>query len=257
MAKLDDDVYERELARMQAELLDLQAAIRAEGMRVAILMEGRDTAGKGGTIGRIINDLNPRAYRVVALGVPTERERSQWYFQRYVEQLPSGGELVLFDRSWYNRAGVERVMGFCTDEQVQEFLESVPQFERMIVRSGIILIKYWLEVSAEVQEKRFRERAENPVTRWKLSPVDIDARDHYDAYTTARDDMFARTDIAEAPWWVVNADSQKRARLNLMAHLLTLLPQRKKDPPTHLPKRKRKGSDAPLPAGIRRVEERW
>jgi polyphosphate kinase 2 len=257
MAELTDEVYDRELRRMQTELVDLQAAVREQGLRVAILMEGRDTAGKGGTISRITKDLNPRAYRVVALGVPTEREKGQWYFQRYVSQLPAAGEIVLFDRSWYNRAGVERVMGFATEEEVEEFLRSAPDLERMLVRSGLILVKYWLEVSAEKQEKRFRERAEDPTKRWKLSPIDLKARDHYDDYTRARDDMFARTDIPEAPWWAVDADSQKRARLNVIAHLLELLPYRREDAQPDLPKRKRKGHAAPIPDGVRVVPERY
>jgi polyphosphate kinase 2 len=257
MSELTDEVYDRELRRMQTELVDLQAAVREQGLRVAILMEGRDTAGKGGTISRITKDLNPRAYRVVALGVPSDREKGQWYFQRYVSQLPSAGEIVLFDRSWYNRAGVERVMGFATDEEVEEFLRSAPDLERMLVRSGIVLVKYWLEVSAEKQEKRFRERAENPTKRWKLSPIDLKARDRYDDYTKARDEMFARTDIPEAPWWVADADNQKRARLNVMAHLLELLPYRREDEQPKLPKRKRKGHAAPIPDGVRVVPERW
>ena len=257
MAELTDEVYDRELRRMQTELVDLQAAVRDEGLRVAILVEGRDTAGKGGTISRITKDLNPRAYRVVALGVPTERERGEWYFQRYIAELPSEGEIVLFDRSWYNRAGVERVMGFATDEQVEEFLRSVPELERMLVRSGLILVKYWLEVGPEQQEKRFKERAEDPTKRWKLSPIDLKARDRYDTYTEARDQMFARTNILEAPWYVVDADSQKRARLNLMAHLLEILPYRREDDPPKLPKRKRKGHEASVPSGVRTVPQRW
>ena len=257
MAKLDDDVYDRELERMQAELVDLQAAVRHDGLRVAILMEGRDTAGKGGTIARITKELNPRAYRVVALGVPTEREAGQWYFQRYVEQLPASGEMALFDRSWYNRAVVEPVMGFCTPAQTEEFLRAAPLLERMLVESGLILVKYWLEVSAKVQENRFHERAEDPTKRWKISPIDLKARSHYDDYTAARDAMFARTNTPEAPWYVVDADDQKSARLNLMAHLLELLPQRREDDPPKLPKRKRKGSDAPIPPGVARVPERW
>ena len=257
MAELTDEVYDHELRRMQTELVDLQAAVRDQGLRVAILMEGRDTAGKGGTISRITKDLNPRAYRVVALGVPTERERGQWYFQRYVAELPSAGELVLFDRSWYNRAGVEKVMGFAEDAQVEEFLRAVPDLERMLVQSGLILVKYWLEVSPEQQEKRFRERAEDPTKRWKLSPIDLKARDRYDKYTEARDVMFARTNILEAPWYVVDADSQKRARLNLMSHLLEILPFRREDDPPKLPKRKHKGHAASTPTGVRTVPDRW
>ena len=257
MAELTDEAYDRELRRMQSELVDLQAAVRDQGLRVAIVMEGRDTAGKGGTISRITKDLNPRAYRVVALGVPTEREQGQWYFQRYVAQLPSAGEIVLFDRSWYNRAGVERVMGFADGEHVEEFLRSVPDLERMLVRSGLILVKYWLEVGPEQQEKRFKDRAEDPTKRWKLSPIDLKARDRYDRYTEARDVMFARTNILEAPWYLVDADSQKRARLNLMAHLLEILPYRREDDPPRLPKRKLKGHDAATPNGVREVPARW
>ena len=257
MAVLTDEVYDRELRRMQTELVDLQAAVREQGLRVALVFEGRDTAGKGGTIARITKDLNPRAYRVVALGVPSEREKGEWYFQRYVAELPSAGEIVLFDRSWYNRAGVERVMGFATEEQVEAFLRSVPELERMLVRDGLILVKYWLEVSAEVQEKRFRERAEDRTKRWKLSPIDLKARDRYDGYTAARDEMFARTDILEAPWYAADADSQKRARLNLMAHLLELLPYRRENHAPELAKRKRKGHPAPLPNGVRTVPERY
>ena len=218
--KLDDEVYRRELGRMQEELVDLQAAVRHDGLRVAILFEGRDTAGKGGTIARVTKELNPRAYRVVALGVPTEREAGQWYFQRYVERLPSTGEMALFDRSWYNRAGVERVMGFATEEQVEDFLRATPDLERMLVSSGLILVKYWLEVSAAVQAERFKERAKDPTKRWKLSPIDLEATPRYDDYTDARDEMMRRTDIPESPWYFVDADDQRRARLNLMAHLL-------------------------------------
>ncbi len=257
MAELTNEVYDRELRRMQTELVDLQAAVRDEGLRVAIVIEGRDTAGKGGTISRIIKDLNPRAYRVVALGTPTEREKGQWYFQRYVAQLPAAGEIVLFDRSWYNRAGVERVMGFATEEQVEEFLRSAPDLERMLVRSGIVLVKYWLEVSAEKQEKRFKERAADPTKRWKLSPIDLEARNRYDEYTAARDVMFSRTNILEAPWYVVDCDSQKRARLNVMSHLLEILPYRREGEQPDLPKRTRKGKEAPIPNGVRTVPERY
>ena len=255
--RLRDEEYRRELERMQAELVDLQAAVRHEGLRVAIVMEGRDTAGKGGTIARITKQLNPRAYRVVALGVPTEREAGQWYFQRYVEQLPAAGEMVLFDRSWYNRAGVERVMGFCTEEQVEDFLRATPDLERMLVSSGTILVKYYLDVSPEEQEKRFRERAENPIKRWKLSPIDLKARGLYDAYTAARDEMMIRTSIPEAPWFVIDADDQKRARLNLIAHLLELLPQRRRETKPKLPKRRGSGTKAPPPPGVIVVPERW
>jgi polyphosphate kinase 2 len=255
--KLDDEVYHRELQRMQAELVDLQAAVRHDGLRLAILFEGRDTAGKGGTIARVTKDLNPRAYRVVALGVPTEREAGQWYFQRYVERLPSAGEMALFDRSWYNRAGVERVMGFATEEQAEDFLRATPDLERMLVSSGLILVKYWLEVSAAVQAERFKERAKDPTKRWKLSPIDLEATPRYGDYTAARDEMMRRTDIPESPWYVVDSDDQRRARLNLMAHLLELLPQRRRETKPKLGKLKVTKKAAPPPPGVARVPERW
>ena len=213
--------YKKELRRLQIELVKLQEWIRHEGLRVVILFEGRDAAGKGGAIKRITETLNPRICRVVALGTPTEREKSQWYFQRYVAHLPSAGEMVLFDRSWYNRAGVERVMGFCNEAQYQEFMHSCPEFERMLIRSGIILIKYWFSVSDEEQERRFRERIENPTKRWKISPMDLESRSHWADYSRAKDEMFAMTDLRQAPWFVVDADSKKRARLNVIAHLLS------------------------------------
>jgi polyphosphate kinase 2 len=255
--KLSDGVYRRELQRMQEELVDLQAAVRHDGLRLAIVFEGRDTAGKGGTIARITKELNPRAYRVVALGVPTEREAGQWYFQRYVENLPSAGEMALFDRSWYNRAGVERVMGFCTKEQVEDFLRATPDLERMLVSSGLILVKYWLEVSAAVQVERFKERAKDPTKRWKLSPIDLEATPHYDDYTAARDEMMARTDIPESPWYLVDADDQRRARLNCMAHLLDLLPQRRRETKPKLGRLEVSARDVPPPPGVVRVPERW
>ena len=255
--KLKKKEYEAELARMQAEMLDLQAAVRHEGMRVAVVFEGRDTAGKGGTIARVSAELNPRAYRIVALGTPTEREKGQWYFQRYVQQMPSAGEIVLFDRSWYNRAGVERVMGFCTEDQAQDFLRAVPDLERMLVSDGLILVKYWLEVSAEVQEERFQERATDPTKRWKLSPIDLEARKKYADYTRARDEMLERTDTPQAPWFVVDANDQKRARLNLMAHLLDHIPQRRREKKVPLPKRRSFPDAGPPPSGVARVPERW
>ncbi len=255
--KLGKKEYTEELKRMQAEMLDLQAAVRHEGMRVAVFFEGRDTAGKGGTIRRISAELNPRAYRVVALGVPTEREAGQWYFQRYVEQLPSEGELVFFDRSWYNRAGVERVMGFSSREQVQDFLRAVPDLERMLVSDGLILVKYWLEVSAKAQEQRFQERAIDPTKRWKLSPIDLQARKKYAAYTAARDEMLERTDIPQAPWFVVDADDQRRARLNLMQHLLDHIPERRREKKIPLPKRGRMPASTAPPSEVARVPERW
>ena len=223
-AKLSNKDYEAELARLNVELVKLQEWIRHKGLKVVVLFEGRDAAGKGGTIKRITESLSPRVCRVEALPAPTERERSQWYFQRYVAYLPSAGEMVLFDRSWYNRAGVERVMGFCTDDEYQEFLRSCPEFERMLVRSGIILIKYWFSVSDRVQEKRFQARIQDPTRRWKLSPMDLESRTRWVEYSRAKDEMFRHTDIKQAPWYVVNADNKKRARLNVMAHLLSLIP---------------------------------
>lgn len=222
--KIKNKVYEKELARLQVELVKLQEWIRHEGLKVVVIFEGRDTAGKGGTIKRIMDRLNPRVVRVVALGTPTEKEKTQWYFQRYVAHLPAAGEMVLFDRSWYNRALVERVMGFCTDEEYREFLRSCPEFERMLVRSGIILIKYWLSVSDEEQERRFQARIHDRLRRWKLSPMDLEARARWVEYSKAKDDMFKYTDIKQAPWYVVNADVKKHARLNLINHLLSVIP---------------------------------
>ena len=221
--KIKNKVYERELARLQIELVKLQEWIKDRRLRVVVLFEGRDAAGKGGVIKRITQSLNPRICRVVALGTPTERERGQWYFQRYVPHLPAKGEMVLFDRSWYNRAGVERVMGFCTDEEYREFLRSCPEFERMIVRSGIVLIKYWFSVSDAEQERRFQARIVDPTKRWKLSPMDLESRSRWFMYSKAKDDMFFYTDIKQAPWYVVDADSKKRARLNCITHLLGMI----------------------------------
>jgi len=216
--------YEKELARLQMELIKLQEWIRFKNLKVVVIFEGRDAAGKGGVIKRITESLNPRVCRVVALPAPTEREKSQWYFQRYVAHLPAGGEMVLFDRSWYNRAGVERVMGFCSDDEYAEFLRSVPEFERMLVRSGIILIKYWFSVSDKEQEKRFEARIEDPTKRWKLSPMDLNSRARWVEYSKAKDEMFSHTDIKQAPWYVVNADNKLCARLNCIHHLLSLIP---------------------------------
>ena len=214
--------YERELSRLQVELVKLQEWIRHEGLRVVVLFEGRDAAGKGGAIKRITESLNPRICRVVALGTPTEREKTQWYFQRYVPHLPAAGEMVLFDRSWYNRAGVERVMGFCTEAQYREFMQSCPEFERMLIRSGIRLIKYWFSVSDEEQERRFQDRMKSPTKRWKLSPMDLQSRKHWAEYSRAKDEMFAVTDIKQSPWFVVNAEDKKCARLNVISHLLSM-----------------------------------
>ena len=213
--------YERELRRLQIELVKLQEWIRHEGLRVVALFEGRDAAGKGGAIKRITETLNPRVCRVVALTTPTERETTQWYFQRYVAHLPAAGEMVLFDRSWYNRAGVEHVMGFCTEPQYQEFLQICPEFERMLLRSGIRLIKYWFSVSDEEQERRFQGRMKNVTKRWKLSPMDLESRKHWADYSRAKDEMFAVTDTRQAPWFVVNAEDKKASRLNVIRHLLS------------------------------------
>jgi polyphosphate kinase 2 len=217
----EDCKYTRELRRLQIELCKLQEWVRHEGLRVVAIFEGRDAAGKGGAIKRITEPLNPRICRVVALGTPTEREKSQWYFQRYVPHLPAAGEMVLFDRSWYNRAGVERVMGFCTEAQYQEFMQSCPEFERMLVRSGIMLVKYWFSVSDEEQERRFQERMNNVTKRWKLSPMDMESRKHWADYSRAKDEMFAITDTKQAPWYVVNSDNKEAARLNVIRHLLS------------------------------------
>jgi len=230
--KMSKKAYEKELARLQIELVKLQEWIKQKGLRVVVLFEGRDAAGKGGVIKRITMRLNPRIVRVVALGTPTERERTQWWFQRYVAQLPAAGEMVLFDRSWYNRALVEPVMGFCTEEQYQEFLRSCPSFERMLVRSGIILIKYWFSVSDHEQEYRFRERNEDPVKRWKLSPMDLESRRRWVEYSKAKDRMFAITDTKQAPWFVVNADVKRHARLNCIHHLLSMIPYQDLTPGT-------------------------
>ncbi len=239
--KLKTRFYEKELRKMQVELVKLQEWIQQQGLKVVVLFEGRDAAGKGGAIKRITQSLNPRICRVVALGTPTEREKTQWYFQRYVAQLPAAGELVLFDRSWYNRAGVEHVMGFCTKDEYVEFLRSCPDFERMLLRSGIIIIKYWFSVSDKEQEARFQGRIDNPIKRWKLSTMDLKSREKWVEYSKAKDRMFAVTDTKQCPWHVVHADDKKRARLNCIAHLLSqieykdltpaslALPQRKKD----------------------------
>ena len=235
--KLSTKFYEKEYARLQIELVKLQEWVKHKGLKMVILFEGRDAAGKGGTIKRITESLNPRVCRVVALGTPTEREKTQWYFQRYVPHLPAAGEMVLLDRSWYNRAGVERVMGFCTEEEYREFLRSCPEFERMLIRSGIILVKYWFSVHPEEQEKRFQGRLKDTTKRWKLSPMDLAARELWVEYSKAKDEMFAYTDIKQAPWYVVDADEKKRARLNCIRHLLSLVPYEDLEPP-EMPKLK-------------------
>ncbi|CAE7211240.1 unnamed protein product [Symbiodinium sp. KB8] len=221
---MDGKTYNDALADLQVKLIALQEWVKQEGLKVVVLFEGRDASGKGGVIKRIIEKLNPRVVKVVALGVPTEREKGQWYFQRYVAHLPAKGEIVLFDRSWYNRAGVERVMGFCTEEEHEEFLRSCPEFERMLIRSGIILLKYWFSVSDEVQEKRFEARVSDPLKRWKFSPMDLQSRSKWVEYSKAKDEMFAHTDTKQSPWFVVNADDKKKARLNCIHHLLSKIP---------------------------------
>jgi polyphosphate kinase len=219
-SKLKRKEYEREMARLQLELVKLQHWVKHAGLRVVLVFEGRDAAGKGGVIKRILEPLNPRGATVVALGTPSDREKTQWYFQRYVERLPAAGEIVLFDRSWYNRAGVERVMGFCSDEEYWEFMHTCPELERMLVRDGIILRKYWFSVSDEEQERRFQKRSADPTRRWKLSPMDLESRDMWVAYSRAKDEMFLHTHIPEAPWYTVESDDKRRARLNCVAHIL-------------------------------------
>src|SRR3954452_23280933 len=225
--RISKRAYEKELARLQVELVRLQDWVIHKRLKVVVVFEGRDTAGKGGTIKRITEKTNPRVVRTVALGTPTERERSQWYFQRYVPHLPAAGEMVLFDRSWYNRAGVERVMGFCTQEEYEEFMRTCPQFERDLIRSGMILVKYWLSVSDEEQERRFKARLKDPAKQWKLSPMDLEARRRWVDFAEAKDEMFAYTDTRESPWWVVEADDKRTMRLNLISHLLSCTPYEK------------------------------
>ena len=237
-SSLTNKVYEKELFKLQLELVKLQEWIKHKGLKVVIVFEGRDAAGKGGVIKRIDHHLNPRICRVVALPAPTERETTQWYFQRYVAHLPAAGEMVLLDRSWYNRANVEHVMGFCTDDEYQEFMRSCPEFERMLVRSGIILIKYWFSVSDEEQERRFQSRLKEPHKRWKLSPMDLQSRARWEKYSRAKDEMFAHTDIKQAPWFVVKSDNKKLARLNCIKHLLSMIPYQDLTPePIQLPER--------------------
>ncbi|MGQ1784701.1 MULTISPECIES: polyphosphate kinase 2 [unclassified Saccharicrinis] len=221
---LDKKFYFKELERLQLELVRLQEWIKYKGLKVVVVFEGRDAAGKGGVIKRITQRLNPRITKVVALPVPTEREKTQWYFQRYIPHLPAAGEMVLFDRSWYNRTGVEKVMGFCNQKQYEEFLRSCPEFERMLIRSGIVLVKYWFSVSDEEQEKRFLERIQDPLKRWKISEMDMASRTHWVDYSIAKDMMFRYTDTKQAPWYVVEGDDKKKARLNCIAHLLSLIP---------------------------------
>ena len=245
--KLKRSIYEEKLAELHFELVKLQYWIKETDRKVVIVVEGRDAAGKGGAIKCISAPLNPRGCRIVALGTPSDREKTQWYFQRYVAHLPAAGEIVLFDRSWYNRAGVEQVMGFCSEEEYREFLRSCPEFERMMVRSGIILLKYWFSVSDDEQERRFKDRAGDPARRWKLSPIDLESMSRWVEYSKAKDEMFRQTDIKEAPWWTVEADDKRRARLNCIAHILSSVQYRDAvPPPLKLPRRpKARGYERP------------
>ncbi|WP_157252941.1 polyphosphate kinase 2 [Nonomuraea typhae] len=230
--------YEKELFRLQGELVKLQEWVRAEGRRVVVVFEGRDAAGKGGTIKRVAEYLNPRVTRIVALPAPTERERTQWYFQRYAEHLPAAGEIVLMDRSWYNRAGVERVMGFCTQEEHARFLHQCPIFERLLVEDGILLRKYWFSVSDEEQERRFRARLADPMRQWKLSPMDLESVTRWEEYSRAKDEMLVHTDIPEAPWYEVESEDKRRARINMISHLLSTIPYHEvKRAPLEIPER--------------------
>jgi len=241
--RMKKNAYEKELKALNVELVKLQEWVKHSGHRIVVIFEGRDAAGKGGAIKAISQSMSARVCRVVALTAPSEREKTQWYFQRYAPHLPSAGEIVLFDRSWYNRAGVERVMGFCTEDEYQEFLRSCPEFERMLVRSGVQLVKYWFSVSDEEQEKRFQARLDDPTKHWKLSPMDLESRSRWVEYSRAKDEMFSHTDIKQAPWYVVQADDKRAARLNLLAHLLSLVPYqdiaREK---IELPRRQKEGS---------------
>jgi polyphosphate kinase len=242
--KLKRAVYEERLKELHFELVKMQYWIKETGRKLVLLFEGRDAAGKGGMIKCLTEPLNPRGCRVVALGTPSDREKTQWYFQRYVDHLPAAGEIVLFDRSWYNRAGVEHVMGFCTDDEYAEFMRSCPEFERMLIRSGIILLKYWFSVSDAEQEKRFEERAGNPARRWKLSPMDLESMGKWVEYSRAKDEMFRHTDIKQAPWWTVEADDKRRARLNCISHILGSVQYKDVIPPAlKLPRRKRRKDD--------------
>jgi polyphosphate kinase len=237
-ARLGRKVYEKELYRLQGELMKVQEWVRAERARIVVVFEGRDAAGKGGAIKRVTQYLNPRVARIAALPVPTDREQGQWYFQRYVRELPTAGEVVLFDRSWYNRAGVEHVMGFCTKEQYQRFLQQCPIFERLLVEDGVLLRKYWFSVSDEEQERRFRARLDDPMRRWKLSPMDLESITRWEDYSRAKDEMFVQTDIPEAPWYVVESEDKRRARINMISHLLSTIPYHDVRPvPISLPPR--------------------
>ena len=237
--KINNQLYERELEKLQIELVKLQDWIQHQGLKVVVIFEGRDAAGKGGVIKRIAQSLNPRVCKIVALGTPSSKEKSQWYFQRYVSHLPSAGEMILFDRSWYNRAGVEHVMEFCNEDEYNEFMRSCPDFERMLIRSGTILLKYWFSVSDEEQEKRFQDRIDDPTKGWKLSPMDLKSREHWLEYSKAKDEMFKFTDTKQSPWYVVPADNKKRARLNCLSHILSMIPYEEIDrPELSLPPRK-------------------
>jgi polyphosphate kinase 2 len=257
--KLGKKEYREELARLQLELVKMEDWVKAKGLRVVVIFEGRDAAGKGGVIKAITASTNPRIVRVVALAAPTERERGQWYFQRYVAQLPTAGEVVLFDRSWYNRAGVERVMGFATEEQVEEFFRTTPEFERMLIRSGTILVKYWFSVSDAEQERRFQDRISDPAKRWKLSPMDLEARTRWVDYSRAKDEMFEYTDTEDSPWWVVESDDKRRAHLNAITHLLGQIPYEEvPSPPLVLPPRQRDdGYVRPTKSSQRFVPDVW
>ena len=240
--RLEKKTYEKELARLQSELVKMQYWVKATGFRMIILFEGRDAAGKGGSIKRLTEPMNPRGCRVVALGTPSDQQKSQWYFQRYVEHFPSAGEIVVFDRSWYNRAGVERVMGFATPEQVEQFYGACPQFERMIVQDGILLLKYWFSINDEEQEKRFQARIDCKERRWKMSPMDLESRNRWVEYSRAKDIMFSKTHIPEAPWFTVEADEKRRARLNCLSHVLSKVPYVDMTPdPIELPRRPDQG----------------
>jgi polyphosphate kinase 2 len=256
--KLTKEDYEAELVRLQGELVKLQDWVVHRGLKVVVLFEGRDTAGKGGVIRRITERTSSRVVRTVALTTPSDRERTQWYFQRYVAHLPAAGEVVLFDRSWYNRAGVERVMGFCTEEEYREFMRTCPAFEQMLQRSGIVLLKYWLSLSDEEQERRFKARIKDPAKRWKLSPMDLQARARWVDYAEAKDEMFAATDTKDAPWWVVHADDKRTARLNLIAHLLSQIPYEDVDrEKIKLPRRQKRAYERPPVETQRFVPERY
>jgi polyphosphate kinase 2 len=255
---LSTKAYEKELARLQEELVALQEWIRDTGLRLVVVFEGRDTAGKGGTIQRITAPLNPRTCRVVALPAPTEREQTEWYFQRYLAHLPAAGEMVLFDRSWYNRAGVERVMGFCTQKQYEDFSVTAPILEKALIDDGIVLVKYWLSLSDLEQRRRFQARIDNPAKRWKLSPMDLEAQSRWVDYAEAKDAMFRFSDTAASPWWVVDADDKKAARLNVIAHLLSLLPyEHPRQPSIELPERQERPYQRPPMESQTFVPQRW